>query len=306
MSFLNYHHLRYFWVIAHERSLTKAAQRLNLAPSAVSIQLKQLEENLGQRLFDRQHKTLVLTEAGQVALDYADTIFRAGEEMLDTLAHRSPGRRQYLRVGAVSTLSRNFTLELLRPAIDQPELELIIRSGTLRELLAQLEAHNLDLVLANSPVLRDAGHDWKSHLLAEQAVSLVGQPTKGRQPRFQFPKDLEGRPLLLPSLASNVRTSFDTILERAGVRPVIVAEIDDMAMLRLLARESHALALVPRVVVQDELREGVLRERIRIPEIQESFYAITPQRRFPNAITRDLVESFRSQQPTSSRGKEPE
>jgi len=294
MAFLNYHHLRYFWVIAHERNMTRAAERLNLAPSALSIQLKQLEEMLGQSLFERRNRGLVLTEAGQVALDYADTIFRTGEELVDTLAHRSPNRRQVLRVGSVATLSRNFQLELLRPVVQRDDVEIVIRSGGLRQLLTLLEAHNLDIVLANTPVRRDAGQNWHSHLLAEQAVSIVGPPLKSRR-RFRFPEDLEGAPMLLPSLDSNIRTAFDTLVHQAGIHPAIAAEVDDMAMLRLLARESGALALVPRVVVQDELREGVLKERHRIPEIQESFYAITPERRYPNALVRQLVEQHREQ-----------
>jgi len=294
VAFLNYHHLRYFWVIAHEQNMTRAAERLNLAPSALSIQLKQLEEMLGQSLFERRNRGLVLTEAGRVALDYADTIFRTGEELMDTLAHRSPNRRQVLRVGSVATLSRNFQLELLRPVVQRDDVEIVIRSGGLGELLTLLEAHNLDIVLANTPVRRDAVQNWHSHLLAEQAVSIVGPPVKSRR-RFRFPEDLEGAPMLLPSLDSNIRTAFDTLVHQAGIHPVIAAEVDDMAMLRLLARESGALALMPRVVVQDELREGVLKERHRISEIQESFYAITPERRYPNALVRELVEQHRDQ-----------
>jgi LysR family transcriptional activator of nhaA len=285
---LNYHHLQYFWAIAHERSLTRAAARLHVTPSALSIQLKALEERLGQRLFERQRGRLVLTEAGRLALEYADTIFRAGEELVDVLKGTRRRPLSVLRVGSVATLSRNFQLALLRPLIGQPDVELVVHSGSLRELLAQLSAHTLDLVLSNDPVPRDAATQWHSHLLAEQPVSLVGRPPRERR-RVRFPDVLRDTPVLLPGPSSAIRAAFDRQVEAAGIRPSIVAEVDDMAMLRLLARESPGLALVPPVVVRDELKSGLLVERCRISTICESFYAISPQRRFPNPIVRELL-----------------
>lgn len=289
MAFLNYHHLRYFRAVATLGSLTRAAEQLRLSQSALSIQLRQLETSLGHPLFLREHKQLKLTETGRLVLDYAESIFRAGEEMMTVLQRHSPGRRQVLAVGAVATLSRNFQIELLKPLLNQPELQLVIRSGSLRELLLQLEAHTIDVVLSNLPVKREADTGWHCHLLAEQPVSLIGRPTKSRR-AFQFPADLRATPVILPSLESNVRAAFDLILEQAGIRPVIAAEVDDMAMLRLLARESNALTLVPSVVVQDELKTGVLVERHRIDQIKKRFYAITPTRRFPNEWVRLLLE----------------
>ncbi len=293
MSFLNYHHLRYFRAIALEGNLTRAAEQLHVSQSALSIQLRKLEESLGQALFERAHKTLVLTEAGRVALDYAETIFRTGDEMMGTLVGARGAVRRVLRVGSVSTLSRNFQLKFLRPLIDRADAEIVVESRPLRDLLGMLRAHVLDVVLANAAVPRDAETRWHSHLLDEQEVGLVGKRVVGRRRKFRFPEDLKDTPLLLPSLENDVRAAFDRLVDAAGVRPVIAAEVDDMAMLRLLARESDALALVPRVVVQDELREGVLVEWCRLPDVRERFYAITPTRRFPNPLVRELVEGFR-------------
>jgi LysR family transcriptional activator of nhaA len=188
----------------------------------------------------------------------------------------------------VATLSRNFQLELLRPLLGRADIEIVVRSGTLRELLAQLDAHTIDIVLANMPVPRDAKTSLYSHLLAEQPVSLVGRPVRGSR-RFRFPDDLRDTPLLVPSLQSNVRLAFDVLLEQAGIRPHIFAEVDDMAMLRLLARECPGVTLVPPVVVQQELADRRLVERCRIPQIRESFYAIAPGRRFPNPLLRELL-----------------
>jgi len=293
MAQLNYHHLRYFWMIANEGHLTRAAERLHVSQSALSIQLRQLEESLGQPLFTREGKRLLLTEAGRIALDYANAIFRSGDELI-SLMHGQAARRQLVRIGAVATLSRNFQMELVRPLLNREDMELILRSGSLPELLRQLHTHTIDLVLSNRPVPRDAEANWHCHLVEEQPVSLVGRPILESTP-FRFPEDLSDTSLLLPSIESEIRTAFDFLLEQAEIRPRVIAEVDDMAMLRLLARDSGHLALVPPVVVLDELRSGALIERCRIPELQERFYAIIPRRRFPNAIIRELLEPLLSQ-----------
>ncbi len=288
MASLNYHHLRYFWAIAHEGSLTRAAERLNLSQSALSVQLGKLEQQLGHPLFDRTGKRLILTEAGRIALDYADTVFQAGDELVSTMKGRPVDRRQAFRVGALTTLSRNFQLEFLSPLVGRADVELIIRSGTMRDLLAQLEAHAIDVVLANSAPQHDARSDFRSHLLAQQPVALVRRPSVEPY-AFRFPEDLRSQPVLLPSLDSEIRVAFDRILDLAGVRPIIIAEVDDMAMLRLLARDSDGLALVPPIVVRDELAAGLLVEVCPVPNLSETFYAITQKRRFPNPLLAELL-----------------
>lgn len=294
-SKLNYQHLLYFWAIAHEGGLTKAANRLHLSPSALSVQLAKLEAQLGHPLFDRQGRRLVLTEAGRIALDHADTMFAAGNELLSSLKGQPGTRRQVLRVGALTTLSRNFQFEFLRPLVGRPDTELILCSGAMHALLGQLEAHVLDVVLTNSALRRDAHSGLRSHLLDQQPVSLVGRRRKKRSP-FRFPEDLRTQPVVLPSLDSGIRVEFDHALALAGIRPIILAEVDDMAMLRLIARESDGLALVPPIVVRDELSSGILIEHCRLPTITESFYAIVPTRRFPNPLLSDVLAA-------SNRGK---
>ena len=290
MRDLNYNHLRYFWAVAHEGSLTRAAVLMNLSQSALSVQIQKLEHQVGHKLFARVGRKLVLTEAGQIALDYADTVFKAGDELMSTLRGRPLASRQVLRVGALTTLSRNFQLEFLRPLIDRPDVELIVRSGNIGDLLAQLEAHALDVVLANSAAPRDARSPLRNHVLNEQPISLVGRPRPDK-PKFRFPQDLRHEPLLLPSLDSDIRVAFDRVLERAGIIPIILAEVDDMAMLRLLARERGGITLVPPIVVRDELESGILVEYCRIPEVVESFYAITCNRRFPNRLLGELLDA---------------
>ncbi len=296
MRALNFNHLRYFWAVAHDGSLTRAAQKMNLSQSALSVQIQKLELQMGHPLFERAGRKLSLTEAGRIALDYADTVFKAGDELMSTLQGRPLASRQVLRVGALTTLSRNFQLEFLRPLVGRSDVELVVRSGTLRDLLAQLETHAVDVVLANSAAPGDARSMLRNHLLDEQPVSLVGRPQSGRR-TFRFPEDLRTEPLLLPSQDSEIRVAFDRVLERADIRPIILAEVDDMAMLRLLARERGGLTLVPPIVVRDELRSGDLVEVCRVAEVKESFYAIVQKRRFPN----QLISQLLAQDPQSAK-----
>lgn len=288
MRDLNYNHLRYFWAVAREGGLTRAAERMNLSQSALSAQIRKLEHQMGHQLFERVGKKLVLTEAGRIALDYADTVFKAGDELMSTLRGRPIASRQVLRVGALTTLSRNFQLEFLRPLVGRSDVELVVRSGNIRDLLTQLEAHSLDVVLANIAAPRDARTSLRNHLLNEQPVSLVGHPRRGKR-KFRFPDDLRTEPVLLPSLDSDLRLAFDRVMELAGIRPNILAEVDDMAMLRLLARECEGVALVPPIVVRDELKTGVLVELCQIQDVAESFYAIVQKRRFPNRLIAELI-----------------
>jgi LysR family transcriptional activator of nhaA len=288
MAALNYNHLHYFWTVAREGGLAKAAERLNVSQSSISVQLKKLENQIGHALFDRHGRGLQLTEEGRIAFDYADRLFETGAELVDRLHGRRQATRHTLRVGAIATLSRNFQIALLKPLIDRHDVHLVVRTGTKADLLEQLESHALDLVLTNRPVRRDSGTPWHSTKLDQQAVSLVAPPDPARR-ELNFPDDLADRSVVLPSLDSEVRQAFDRRLELAGVRPVVLAELDDMALLRLFARESGELTLVPPVVVRGELDSGRLVERCRIPDITESFYAVTLGRRFPNPLVAQLL-----------------
>jgi LysR family transcriptional activator of nhaA len=296
MADLNYHHLRYFWAVAHDGNLTRTAARLNLSQSALSVQIRRLEERLGHQLFERRGRTLHMTEAGRITLDHADTIFAAGEELLGTL-DQTGRSRQALRVGALATLSRNYVIGFIRPVLGRPDVEVILRSGGPVELLRGLEGLNLDLVLTNQPLARDAVTGFVSHRLAEQSVSLVGTPERLTQDSTL--KDLlSSQPIILPTLDSMVRTGFDALADRFGVRPQIAAEVDDMAMMRLLAREGIGLAVLPPIVVKDELESGRLVEADKLPGIAETFYAVTLDRKFPNALVRDLLQAAVTQMDT--------
>lgn len=283
---LNYHHLHYFWAVAREGNLTRAAQRLHVSQSALSTQIRQLEEQLGQALFERRGRALHLTEAGRIALDYADTIVAAGNELVGTLRDGRRAERHVLRVGAVATLSRNFQRAFLAPVLVDPSLSLVLQSGSLAELLSRLRAHTLDVVLSNRRVPEDAEHAWLSRRIARQQVSLIGPP---RTTPFRFPDELSALPLVLPSRDHEIRTAFDVYCDERGLRPTILAEADDMAMLRVLARELDAVTLVPAVVVRDELRDGRLEEYCPVPDLFEEFYAISVTRQYQPPLLRTLL-----------------
>jgi LysR family transcriptional activator of nhaA len=284
---MNLHHLRLFRAVAADGSLTGAARRLNLSPSALSTQIKALEASLGHDLFERRGRGLVLTEAGRIALDHADAIFRTAEDLTATM--RETGRaRRTLRVGALATLSRNFQMEFLRPLVGRSDVEILLRSGSQGELLRGLDSLALDVVLTNLAPAREANSTWLIHQIAEQPVSLIGTPARVGEGAPL--RDLLAREtLVLPAPDTALRAAFDALAARLGVTPVVAAEADDMAMLRLLARENAGLAVIPPIVVRDELASGLLIEAAQLDGIRENFLAVTRERRFPNPFLQELL-----------------
>lgn len=285
MERINFHHLHYFWAVAHDGNLTRTARTLRISQSALSAQIRQLEAQIGEPLFERRGRALVLTEAGRIALDYADDIFSIGREMLTTLRAGRP-ESHGLRIGAVATLSRNFQESFVRPLLESKEARFELRSAGLEDLLARLERHELDVVLSNRPVRREPDREFRCRRIARQNVSIVGhRSAKG----FRFPRDVAGAPMILPSRDSDIRTEFDALCERLGVSVHVLVEVDDMATMRLLARDMGALALVPSVVVRDELKSGALSECCVVPDLFESFYAITVERLYQHPLLRGLL-----------------
>ena len=290
MTHLNFHHLRYFLACARAGTLTKAAERLNVSPSAVSVQVQALEAQLGHDLFDRQGRGLVLTEAGHLVLERAEAIFDAGDELVSAVKGLDAAKRTTVRVGAMATLSRNFQVTFLQPIVGRADVRIVIRSGSMRELLHMLDAHHIDILLTNTLPPRDETTGWTPHIIADQPISLVGRPL-GRGKRTGVAYLLETIPLILPTIENHIRGEFDAFAERLGVTPLIAAEVDDMAMVRLLAREGLGMAVAPPIVVRDELASGELKEFGPLPGLKETFYAITPARRFPNPLVKELMHA---------------
>lgn len=271
---LNFHHLFYFWRVAKIGHLTRAAEEVHTSQSALSAQIKQLEEHLGKALFEREGKRLLLTVSGRLVFSYAEEIFGLGQEMLGRLEVHSEGMLR-LRVGSVSTLSRNYQENWIRPLLADPTVVLTLESGLLEGLLDRLLQHELDVVLANETVPAQSNRPLHCRFLGSQAISLVGPASLWSNRSLRIPQDLDGVELALPGPRHALRVQFDALCIASGVKPRLRAEVDDMAMLRLIARDSQWLTVLPEVVVQDELRNGSLVVVGQLPELQEHFYAIT-------------------------------
>lgn len=288
LSQLNFHHLFYFWRVAKLGHLTRAAEELTTSQSAVSAQIRQLEERLGDLLFAREGRRLILTDTGQLVMAYADNIFGLGQEMLGRLQGRSAGITR-LRVGSVATLSRNYQENWIRPALADPAVVLTLESGLLEGLLARLMQHQLDVVLANETVPADPDRPLHCRFLGSQPISLVGPASKWISQSLRIPEDLDGVDIALPGPRHALRAQFDALCATAGVSPRLRAEVDDMAMLRLIARDSGWLAVLPEVVVQDELRTGILVVVGHSTALQERFYAVTTPHRHRIEVLEQLL-----------------
>lgn len=288
MKNLNFRHLFYFWAVAQRGHLTRTAEELHVSQSALSAQIRQLEAYLGAPLFERERRELQLTDFGASVLDYADSIFRLGQELMASVRGGLGRSIQQLHVGLVATLSRNFTESLLRPLFGRSDVRLALKSGSLDELLEGLRLHKIDVVLSNKPVVAGGERPWRCTKLSRQAVCLIG-PRRAVRRRFKLPEDLRGKRMVLPGPSSDVRTQFDLWCERKQLSIEVAAEVDDMAMLRLLARDSRAIALLPEVVVQDELRNGLLERYCVVPSVFEDFYAITAFRNSPSVLVREML-----------------
>lgn len=290
MTRLNYHHLRYFWRVASEGNLTRAARKLHVSQSALSAQIRQFEETVGKPLFERRNRRLALTETGRLVLSYANDIFARGEELESLLARGLAAETRLFRIGMLFTLSRNFIDAFIAPLVDDPKVRFSLHARSLDGLLDGLAKHQLDVALTNSSVQGSDEQVWQSQLLARQPVSIVGPPE--RRPPGGFPEGYDAVRWILPSPQSEMRAAFDAYCTLWRFEPDIQAEADDMAMLRLLARDSGAVAVLPPVVVRDEIEAGTLVEYHRLPNVYESFFAITVRRQHSPAGLRELLGRY--------------
>ena len=292
-QWLNYHHLRHFWMIARHRSVTRAAEKLKISQSTLSEQLAELEDWLGQPLFDRRGRELHLTDAGRMALEHAETIFTTGHELITRFRQSGETRQRVLRIGAVGPLSKNLQFDFIQPILTDTRTKVVVVAGALDELTRQLQEHKVDLVLSNIPMRADQDQGIFNHLLGEVPVFLVGGGKLKLSPG-KFPKFLKDVPLFLPSRQSDVRADFDLILANAGIEPFVHAEVDDMALLRLLALSGEGLALVSKIVVERELESRQIKFMMRVPGLVERYYALAARKRFENVWLGEIVEAFRA------------
>jgi LysR family transcriptional activator of nhaA len=287
---INFNHLRYFWYVAKEQHLTRAAEKLILSQSALSLQIKTLEHQIRHPLFERVGKRLELTKVGQIVFDYCNDFFSAGEELLYQLQHRIDISHPTLRLGATVNLSRNFQIDFIRKLIAGNNSSLLLVSGNLEELLNRLQRHQLDVVMSNSIAESYEKDPFVFHRVADQNVALIAHP-RFLQENRSFEELLKSTPLLVPEPSGHLRRQIDSYLERHKINPNIVAQVSDATMLRLLAREGMGIALIPPIVVKDEIENGSLLMVKELAEIQEHFYAIT-LKQSKQGIINQVLENF--------------
>jgi LysR family transcriptional regulator, transcriptional activator of nhaA len=278
MSSLNYHHLYYFWRVATAGNLTRVARELHLSQSALSTQIRQLEQRYEVPLFERVGRTLRLTNAGRRVLAYAQDIFTTGDELEQLLKTGVAPTQQVVSIGVLTHLSRNFVESFIAPLLDETDLQLKISVKGMTNLLNGLANHEFDFVLTNRTVDSEGSQQqWQQQLLRRQSIAIIGP--HGHKPSGEFPNGYENARWVLPAPKTDIRASFDAICASFQYKAKVLAEADDMAMLRLLTRDSGVFAVLPPLVVKDEIRQGILEEYQVLRNSFENFYAISLPRK---------------------------
>lgn len=295
MEWLNYHHLLYFWVVAREGSVTRASQQLRLAQPTVSGQLKSLEDSLGEKLFERTGRRLVLTDVGRVVFRYADEIFTIGRELQDTLKGRPTGRPVRFTVGIADVVPKLVAYRLLLPALSLPEpVHVVCREDKPERLLAELSVHALDLVISDAPVGADVKVKAYGHLLGETSVGFFGTDALAAAHRRAFPRSLDGAPVLLPVETSSLRRALDHWFDAEGVRPRVVGEVEDSALLKVLGQAGLGLFPAP-LAIEAEIRDQYGVKLVgRVDAVKERFYALSVERRIKHPAVLAISEAARS------------
>lgn len=280
MDWLNYHHLLYFWTVAREGSVSRAAERLQLTQPTLSNQIKKLEKSLGADLFDRVGRSLVLTETGQLVYRYADEIFALGRELTDTLKGSPSRDRILLSVGVPDVLPKLVVYRLLRPALELEErVQLSCYEGKLHDLLADLALHRLDLVLADSPITPQLHIRAFNHLLGECGATVFGTRELAERCAGRFPRSLHGAPMLLPTQNTALRRALEQWFDEQDIRPQIIHEFEDSAVMKVFGQAGEGLFVAPSAIEREITRQYSVQQIGRIDAVRERFYAISVERR---------------------------
>lgn len=294
MEWINYHHLLYFWVVAREGGLVAAGKVLRLSHPTLSAQIHSLEDQLGEKLFTKVGRKLALTENGRVVFRYADEIFTLGREMVDTVRGRSTGQPLRLTVGIMDVLPKLVVRRLLQPVFSLPEpVRLVCCEEPFDKLLADLALHSLDVVIADSPVPTGSSVRAFNHLLGETSVSLFGTKALVQKYKRGFPASLEGAPMLLPLENMTLRRSLNHWLDRNAIRPRVVAEFEDSALMKVFGSDGVGLFPAPTVVEREVKSQYGVHVLGRLDDVRERFYAISVERRLKHPAVVAISEAAR-------------
>jgi len=280
MDWLNYHHLLYFWTVAKEGSIAAAGKKLLLAQPTISGQLRALERSIGEKLFIKAGRGLVLTDTGQLVYRYADEIFSLGREMSDALQGRPTGRPLELIVGIADVLPKLVSFRLLRPAMRLPTpVRIICREDKHDALIARLAVHELDIVLSDSPINPAVRLRAFNHLLGECGVTIMGKAKLARKYRRGFPRSLDGAPFILPTDNTSLRQSLNQWFDANNIRPDTQAELEDSALLKVFGQEGIGVFAVPTAIEKEVSQQYSVEAVGRVDNIKERFFAISAERK---------------------------
>ncbi|EGV16402.1 transcriptional activator NhaR [Thiocapsa marina] len=294
MPNLNMKHLRYFWAVAKHGSIARASEVLHLTPQTISGQLRELEEQIGTKLFGKSGRNLALTESGQVVFSYADEIFRLTSELQDVVSGRPPASGITFRVGIAMVVPKLLAYRVLAPVLALPgPMRLVCHEAPLTDLLADLSVHKLDLVLADSPVNPALNIRAYNHILGESGISFFAVPQLAARHREDFPRSLDGAPMLMPTGSSALYRALEHWFDRHGVKPRIAAEFEDRALMKAFGEAGVGIFTTPTAVEQDILDKYGVVLIARVDDIKERYYAISAERHIKHPAVSTITESAR-------------
>lgn len=294
MDWLNYHHLLYFYTVAKEGSVSRAARQLRLAQPTLSGQIRKLEEAFDEKLFARAGRNLVLTEMGQVVFRYAEEIFTLGRELTETLRGRPTGRSPRLVIGVADVVPKLITARLLEIALSQPQpVQITCLEGKSDRLLADLAVHGFDLVITDAPLPPHVSVKAYNHLLGEAQVGFFATRALAERLKRRFPASLGGAPLLLPTPNTQLRRSLDQWFQRHGIQPRLVAEFEDSALAKVFAQHGHGIFAAPSLLAQELRDQYGVRAIGDADGVIERYYAISVERRIKHPAVAAITEAAR-------------
>ena len=294
MQNLNLNHLRYFWSVATHGSITKASESLHLTVQTISGQLRVLEENVGAKLFEKSGRNLVLTETGRVVFSYADEMFRLAGELQDLLAGHPIEKGLVLKVGISMVVPKLLAHRILKPVMDMDQhVQLICHEAPLVDLLADLAVHKLDVVLADSQVSPLLNIKAYNHVLGESGITFFAPSKEAPRYRKNFPRSLDGAPLLMPTTSSALRRTLDQWFEREEIHPMIVAEFEDRALMKAFGEAGVGIFTSPTAVEEDVKSKYGVQIIGRVAELRERFYAISTERRIKHPAVEVITSNAR-------------
>lgn len=296
MRHLNYSHLQYFWAVAHEGSVVKAADSLHITPQTISGQIRLLEEAIGQQLFERVGRRLVLSEMGRVVLEYADEIFSIGAELSQVVREQGAEGPLRLNVGIVNSIPKLIAERIVAPVLTGDEVVRIrCQEASLEQLLAELSVHKLDIVLSDQPMPQGLSLRAFNHRLGESSLAFFSQRRAAKRYIKTFPNSLNHAPMLLPSPHSALRRRLDEWLDSTSIVPIIVGEIDDSALLKAFGEAGYGLFAAPSVIEEEICKMYNMAVIGRTDAITEQFFAISPERRIKHPSVVRIIEAARSE-----------